>query len=56
MHKKPSWATSRGLGFWLIAKRGGINTLANSTRPHGQLVEVQDRLQKLSSSRRFTIG
>ncbi|MEH2406015.1 hypothetical protein [Nostoc sp.] len=34
--------TSRGLGFWPIVKRGSINTLAdNSTRPHGQLVEVQ---------------
>ncbi|WP_334783816.1 hypothetical protein [Nostoc sp.] len=41
MHKKPSWATSRGLGFWLIAKRGGINTLADRIRLYGQLVKVQ---------------
>ncbi|WP_335135495.1 hypothetical protein [Nostoc sp.] len=33
--------TSRGLGFWLIVKRSDINILADSTRPHGQLVEVQ---------------
>ncbi|MEH1872961.1 hypothetical protein [Nostoc sp.] len=31
---------SYSLGFWLIAKRGRINTLADRTKPHGQLVNV----------------